>query len=196
MQHGHLIEGPAFRLRPVANGDAAFIVKLRSDPALQRWLHAGAADAPAQRDWLAAYYQRPDDFYFVIESRADGAPQGLIAVYDLDRTARSAEWGRWVLLPGSLAAVESAWLVYRFAFELLALQSLHCRTVADNQAVVSFHDSCGITERRLLPAAVELHGRRHDLVEHVVRALAWSAVETKLATLAKRTARRLQRVGD
>lgn len=193
MQHGHLIEGPAFRLRPVADGDAAFIVALRSDPALQRWLHAGAADTPAQLAWLAAYYRRPGDFYFVVESLGDGMPQGLIAVYDVDCATRSAEWGRWVLRPGSLAAVESAWLIYRFAFEVLGLQSLHCRTVADNQAVVSFHDSCGITERRVLPAAVELHGQRHDLVEHVVRAVSWAGVQGKLASLSRLTARRLQR---
>jgi RimJ/RimL family protein N-acetyltransferase len=193
MQHGHLIEGAAFRLRPVADGDAAFIVELRSNPTLRRWLHAGAADTAAQLRWLAAYRQRPGDYYFVIESLADGRPQGVIAVYDVDCATHSAEWGRWVLRPGSLAAVESAWLIYRFAFEVLGLQSLHCRTVAGNQAVVSFHDSCGIQERRVLPQAAELHGQQHDLVEHVVRAVAWGELERRLAALARLTARRLQR---
>jgi RimJ/RimL family protein N-acetyltransferase len=193
MQHGHVIEGPAFRLRPVAAADADLIVTLRNDPALARWLHAGAADVAAQRRWLADYEQRPGDFYFVIESRASGKAEGLIAVYDVDCSARSAEWGRWVLRPGSLAAVESAWLIYRFAFEVLGLQSLHCRTVADNEAVVSFHDSCGLTDKRVLPQAVELLGAQHDLVEHRLRAVDWIDVAPNLERLAALTARRLQR---
>lgn len=193
MQHGHVIEGAAFRLRPVVAADAEFIVALRNAPALARWLHSGAPDAAAQRAWLAGYEQRPGDFYFVVETREGSKPEGLIAVYDVDCSTRSAEWGRWVLRPGSLAAVESAWLIYRFAFEVLGLQSLHCRTVADNEAVVSFHDSCGLAEKRLLPDAVELHGAKHDLVEHTLRAAAWIDVEPQLARLAQLTARRLQR---
>ncbi len=195
MRHGHVIEGAAFRLRPIADADAGFVVALRSQPGLARWLHAGAADEAAQRRWLADYYTRPGDFYFVVEPLGGGNAEGLVGLYDIDCASRSAEWGRWVLRPGSLAAVESACLIYRFAFEVLGLQSLVCRTVAGNQAVVSFHDSCGITARCVLPGAVQLHGAPHDLVEHRLRATAWPEVQARLVPLARLTARRLARGG-
>ncbi len=193
MQHRYVIEGPAFRLRPVEEADAEFIVALRSQPALARWLHPGAADAAAQRQWLKVYASRPGDYYFVVEARQDGTREGLIGLYDLDPVARRAEWGRWVLRPGSLAAVESVWLIYRFAFEVLDLRALYSRTVAANEAVVSFHDSCGLVDRRLLPAAVRLHGVAHDIVEHTMSDTHWAAVGPRLARLAEMTARRLQR---
>lgn len=196
MRHDHLIEGPGHRLRPVHDGDAAFIAALRAHPALSRHIHAGDGDVRRQLDWLRAYYDRPGDLYWVVEplvGAPGGAAEGVISVYDVDAARREAEWGRWVLRPGSLAAVESAWLVYRAAFERIGLDAVFCRTLADNAAVVSFHDSCGIPERRVLPKAVELRGARHDVVEHRLTAAQWPAVSQRLAALAERVARTARR---
>ena len=190
MRHDFVVEGPALRLRPVADADAAFIVALRSDPALNQYLHRGSASEAQQRGWLAAYYERPGDYYFVVERLAGGTAEGLISLYDVDARSQAAEWGRWILRTGSLAAVESAWLIYRFGFEQLHLQAIYCRTVADNQRVVSFHDSCGITQRTLLPGHFEIEGRRHDAIEHRVDRADWPALDTRLSTLARGMARR------
>jgi RimJ/RimL family protein N-acetyltransferase len=191
MRHELSLAGAAFGLRPVRDEDAAFIVGLRSDPELGRYLHPTSPNVADQLAWLARYYERPGDYYFVIERLATGAPEGLIGVYDIE--AGQAEWGRWLLKPGSLAAVESAALVYRCAFELLQLDAVYCRTVAANERVVSFHDSCGIAERRLLPGHFELHGERVDAVEHRLTRDAWPPVDARLTHLAQLTARRLQR---
>lgn len=193
MRHEHVVVGHALRLRPIQVDDAAFVLRLRCDPTLNRYLHATAPDLQAQRQWLAAYEARDGDCYFVIEALADGSPQGLIAVYDIDPATRCGEWGRWMLLPGSMAAIESAWLVYRLAFETLGLAEVYCRTVADNQAVVSFHDSCHIGRRRLLPAVFELAGQRFDAVEHRVAADAWPALSARLEPLARAMAKKVQR---
>lgn len=190
MRHDYVMQGPAHRLRPVADEDAAFIVALRSDPALNQYLHRGGASEAAQRGWLAAYYERPGDYYFVVERLDCGAAEGLVSLYDVDARQQTGEWGRWILRPGSLAAVESAWLIYRFGFEQLGLHSVFCRTVAANQRVVSFHDSCGITQRTLLPAQFEIEGTAYDAVEHRVDRAAWPALDTRLGMLARGMARR------
>lgn len=193
MRHEFVVEGAVWRLRPVADGDADFIVSLRSDPALNRYLHRGGQTAQAQREWLAAYYERAGDYYFVVE-RADGTrAEGLVGLYDVNAETRAAEWGRWILRPGSLAAVESAWLIYRFGFEELGLADIYCRTVADNHHVVSFHDSCGVARRTLLPDHFTIDGVPHNAVEHRVDRSAWPAIDVHLGNLARTMARRRSR---
>ena len=115
------MEGYAFRLRPITDNEAAFVVELRSNPELNRFLHAISNRIEDQLAWLARYYEREGDYYFVIERRMNGMPEGVIALYNIDLATSSGEWGRWILRPGSLAAVESAYLIYRIAFELLEL---------------------------------------------------------------------------
>src|ERR1039457_4516855 len=72
--------------------------------------------------------------------------------------------GRWILRRGSLAAAESALLVYTIAFEDLALDRVYCRTVSANRAVVSFHrdgtlDPPPRVARRCRKRAAGLHDR-------------------------------------
>jgi RimJ/RimL family protein N-acetyltransferase len=193
MRHKIALEGFAYRLRPIGDHDAELIVKLRSDPELGRYLHTTATSLDSQLKWLAQYYMRSGDWYFVLERRSDSTAEGLISLYDHDEQRLSAEWGRWILSKGSIAAVESAWLIYRFAFEQLCLRDVYCRTVAENESVVSFHDSCDITERILLPNFFNLNGRMLDAVEHRVNYTSWKKLAPRLEHLSQRMARRLHR---
>lgn len=193
MRHNLQIEGVAFRLRPITDADAQLVLELRCDPELSRFIHRTSPALADQLAWLAAYYDRPGDYYFVVERRRDGSPEGLIALYDVDETARAAEWGRWILRRGSLAAPESAWLIYRCAFEQLSLTRVYCRTVADNAQVVSFHDACGIPRKRRLPHFFDLQGHKLDAIEHELDSQSWAQVAPKLEAPARAVARRLAR---
>jgi RimJ/RimL family protein N-acetyltransferase len=193
VRHDIVVNGLSLRLRPVAEADAALIARLRADPSLSRWIHAGDGSVERQRQWLAAYFERPGDVYWAVEPLDAAGPddaRGFVSVYDIDVERGDGEWGRWVLRPGSNAALESAWLMYRAAFTQLRLRAVHSRTVADNAAVVSFHDSCGIPQRRLLPAAVQLQGAARDMVEHRLTVTDWPAIDQRLGALAARLARR------
>jgi len=193
MRHELTLEGYAFRLRPITDGDAALVVELRSNPALNRYLHPSSNRVEDQLAWLASYYRRERDYYFVVERRTNRAPEGFISIYEIDASSLSGYWGRWVLKPGSLAAVESTWLIFRTAFELLALNCAYSRTVAENQAVVSFHDSysSGIADRRLLPQYFQLGGRTLDGIEHRVDHACWVNISPRLERLAQMIARKI-----
>lgn len=191
MEHDVTLAGHAFSLRPVHYEDAEFIVSLRNDSRLNKYLHSGASAQAAQTQWLESYFTRSGDYYFVVEQLVGGAREGLVAIYNKDDDANTAEWGRWVLRPGSFAAIESAWLSYRVGFEILNLESLYCRTVVENRSVVSFHDSCGAPRRRTLVDHFELSGRKFDAVEHCVDRGIWDAMNSKLENLAKGLARRI-----
>lgn len=188
MRHDLSIAGACFRLRPIGDADAGFVVELRSNRERAQHLNRGAQTVEQQLEWFRWYYSREGDYYFVVERLSDGRSEGLIAVYDVQRGC--GEWGRWILRPDSSAAVESAWLIYRAGFELLELQSMYCRTVAFNRQVVSFHDSCGVPTRRVIPAHFTLDDRKVDAVEHCIDREGWPAVAARLGSLAATISRR------
>jgi RimJ/RimL family protein N-acetyltransferase len=191
MRHDLRLEGHAFALRPVTLEDAEFIVQVRtSDPRRVRYLHPISPDVQAQRDWIATYLERENDYYWVIERQDTQAAEGLIGIYNLAPVERTGEWGRWVLKPGSLAAIESAWLVYRAGFESLQLDSVYCLTLANNRPVVSFHDSCGLQPVALLKNHFQFDGQQHDAVKHLCSRATWPAVSRRLEPQAQAIAKR------
>lgn len=195
MRHNIGIRGEAFDLRPAELADASFIVALRNDPRVTRFIHPISPRVEDQQAWLERYFARAGDYYFVITRAGSGAPEGTVGIYEHDVTARSAEWGRWVIRPGSLAAVESALLVYRIAFEVLELEMVYCRTVAANQQVVSFHTASGLATTAHLPAHFSLGGVVHDAVEQCLTRARWRECAPRLAKSATRAARIVQRGG-
>ena len=191
MRHSLTIDGSAFRLRPVRLADAAFIAELRADPERGRYLHGGPAGAVCQRGWLETYFERQDDYYFLIENRATGAPEGTAGIYNAGwsiggggQLRRDAEWGRWILRRGSLAALESACLVYRVGFEMLDLDSIYCRTICENSSALAFHDSFGMQRGRRLPGY--LHGL--DAIECRLTRARWLALRDGVEAKALRAA--------
>ena len=164
MKHKISIEGFGYRLRPVKLSDAQFIIDARlEDAERNRFIHTISTDVSLQENWLNNYFEREGDYYFVVENRITGQPEGLIGVYDVQDGR--AEWGRWVIKKDSLAAVESVDLAYRAAFERIGLEELYCRTVQDNVEVVSFHESIGERTRRIIENAFEINGEMYNAVE-------------------------------
>lgn len=190
MRHNIKIDGVAYRLRPVTVQDAALIVEMRSDAGLSRFLHPISPLVSDQEEWLGRYFERPNDYYFIVEHIRSGQGEGAVGIYDLDNINKCAEWGRWILRRGSMAALESAILVYRAAFEILGLSSVYCRTVADNTRVVSFHSSFGLVENRRLGNHMDLGEGPVDAVEHRMTSSMWEDLRPSLETKARRLAMR------
>lgn len=190
MLHDLTLDGVALRLRPVRLDDAARIVELRRDPDRSRYLHETDPSVEAQVRWLQSYFDRPDDFYWAVERLADGGTEGFLGVYDVDG---DAEWGRWVLRPGSLAAAESAWLVHEAAFGLLGLESVLSRTLTENASVVAFHARYGARTLRTLPGYARVGGVEHDAVEARMQRSEWAVAGPLLRRMAERAAALAQR---
>jgi RimJ/RimL family protein N-acetyltransferase len=145
--------------------------------------------------WLERYFVRPGDWYWIVERRTDAAPEGTIGLYDLDRATGRALWGRWMLRPGSLAAPESALLLYRVAFEQIGLSEVYSLTVATNAAVLSFHDRSGLERAGTVSAAFRLGETWVDAVEHRLRRESWPSTRDVLDSRAAQAAELLERGG-
>lgn len=196
MLHDLGAAGPAFRLRPVSDADAGFITALRADSVRSRFLHPVSPDVAAQIAWHERYATRPGDYYFIVERAETNDAEGTIGLYDVDEAAGAAEWGRWVLREGSLAAVESAALIYDIAFAQLGLERVYCRTVAANQAVVSFHRSFGLATGAVLPSHFRLGDVSYDAVEQELTRDRWETLRPSILAQAERVARVLRRTAS
>src|SRR6185369_14888763 len=118
MVHNIKAEGFGLRFRPVVLEDAAFIVWLRNLEHARGRISDTSQDVAAQREWLRAYFERPLDYYFIIETEC-GMSIGTYGFYDF--AENSAETGRWVIRLGVPAALPSVVLALDLAFDTLAL---------------------------------------------------------------------------
>ena len=162
-----VVSGYLYRLRPVGMQDAKFIIDTRlEDAERNKYIHRISSSIEAQEQWIAAYLERDDDYYFVVENMLTGEAEGLIGIYDIENGV--AEWGRWVIRKASFAAVESVDLIYQAAFEHLGLNELYCRTLCLNETVVSFHDSIGQKHGGIIKDCFTIDGESYDAVKHFV----------------------------
>ncbi len=87
VRHSYVLEGYAFRLRPVEDADARFILDLRQG---QPYMNIGAQTLDEQLHWLQEYYARADDYYFIIETRQGRRPVGTTGLNDFDHSRSGA----------------------------------------------------------------------------------------------------------
>lgn len=188
MQHNYTITGKLCSLIPVSTEHAEFINSLRTNPDLSRYLHPVSGKVEDQLTWINTYYEREGDYYFIIQNNRTAKPEGTIGLYDI--VDGSGEWGRWLLSPGSFLATESAFLIYLFGFETLGLDMVFCRTVKENEKVVSFHDSFGAERTAELKDFQELGGSKYDAVEHTIKSDDWPDIKSDLDKFISRMAQR------
>ncbi len=142
-----VLQGRTTRLRLATVADAAFIHALRRDEDRTRFLSAVGPEVQAQADWLAAYKLREakgGEYYFVIEHGT--TPAGTVRLYDY--RGDSFSWGSWIIAAGTPPAVamESALLVYEFAFGELGFRRCHFQVRKGNERVIAFHKRFGAVE--------------------------------------------------
>jgi RimJ/RimL family protein N-acetyltransferase len=182
MQHTVQAEGWGVRLRPVQLADAEFIVWLRNLEHAKGRVGDSAADPAAQQEWLRAYFQRPGDYYFIIET-LNHKPVGAYGIYDV--RGRSAESGRWVIRTDVPAAIPSALVAFDIAFGTLKLDELRVKTVSSNQNVLSLNRKLGFRETGTEPNAQVIGGKSVDMIHFLLKATDWPPYRTKLLPLAK-----------
>ncbi len=128
-------------VRLVRERDAEFIVKLRTDAHLGRYIHATANDVEKQREWIREYMKREaagKEYYFIFETEA-GNPLGVYRLYEITDVAYTS--GSWIFLPDSpmgasmlalIIAREIAWEIVPEAVNLFDIKK-------ENKSVLQFN---------------------------------------------------------
>jgi RimJ/RimL family protein N-acetyltransferase len=162
--------------------DAAFIVWLRNLEHAKGRVGDSAVTEASQQAWIKTYFDRPGDYYFVIETQ-NRTPVGAYGIYDIKGT--SAESGRWVIRPDVPAAIPSAILAFDTAFTTLHLDELRVRTVSSNRNVLSLNRKFGFRQTLVEPGAQVIAGQPVDMVHFLLPAGDWPKVRERLLPMAQ-----------
>ena len=136
-------------LKLVEESDAEFILELRKNPELNKYIHSTDISVEEQQAWIRKYKEKEKDgkeFYFRIDTK-EGEPLGFVRVYNIDYDKGNFTWGSWIMKPDhpKYAAIESAIIIYEFAFDYLKMNRAIYDVRLENKGVLHFHDRFGST---------------------------------------------------
>ncbi|GHT53294.1 hypothetical protein FACS189446_0310 [Bacteroidia bacterium] len=95
------LERYGLQVRLVNEDDAEFIVALRTDPRLSRYIHGTSPSVEDQKQWIRNYKKREAqglDYYFMF--LVNDVRQGVARIYDI--TEDSFTQGSWVFSPDAV----------------------------------------------------------------------------------------------
>lgn len=160
-------------LRNLALEDASLLYReLGCDPEMNRFTgwnpYADKASAAAFVEESIAGHGR-DSFSWMV--MADGDPVGIVAAYDLDAQARSAEIGYSVFRRfwGRGYAKQAVRLAVRRLMNDEKLLRLTAWTAADNIASVRVLEACGMASVAVEPEGLEVGGELVDRVFYAIQ---------------------------
>jgi len=124
--------------------DAEFILKLRTDEKLNRYISETKPDIAAQIAWLTAYKQREaagEEYYFIIRNQSK--PVGTIRIHDFNE--ESFTMASWIIQRGThpYVSVASALLGYRAGFDYLDYRQARFEVQKGNEPSFRFHRKMG-----------------------------------------------------
>lgn len=128
--------------RLVTEQDANFIVNLRSNDKLGRFIHASNGSVEKQIEWTREYKEREAaglDYYFIFSK--DGEDFGLCRIYNIDWTHLSYTSGSWIIkmgTPEDIAMIPSV-MLSDIANEILGLQVDLYDVRKENKQVLRYH---------------------------------------------------------
>jgi RimJ/RimL family protein N-acetyltransferase len=189
MKHSLQVEGFGVRLRPVRIEDADFIVWLRNLDHARGRIGDSAADVGSQETWLAKYFERPDDYYFIIET-AGGIAVGTYGLWDF--RDRSAESGRWIIRQDVPAAIPSAILGLDVAFGALGVKRIRVKTVSTNLPVLSLNRKFGMKETHVEHDSQVIGGKSVDQIHFILEPDAWTKARERIVPLAQLAERQVR----
>lgn len=148
LPNDYSIDKYGLHVRLVNEDDAEFIVKLRTDERVGKFIHATSPDVEKQKEWIRAYKKREAEgleYYFVFLK--DNMPIAVNRLYHMETPKRFTS-GSWIVVPGcSTEDVVATSLIPRIiAFEQLGremefgVEGCH----EDNKKVIKFNLMVGM----------------------------------------------------
>ena len=137
--------GKSIFFREITPEDAEFVMQLRLDTVKGQFISATENNISTQKQYIENYLSDTNSYYFVICHKKNNVPIGTIRIYDIQKD--SFCWGSWILSEDApvIAAIESALLIYDFAFFALHFKKSHFDVRKQNTSVVAFHQRFGAT---------------------------------------------------
>ncbi len=136
------LEGKYVTLRSVEESDAEFVLSVRNDPRISKYLPPLNVTVEQQRQWIAKQRADKDSYYFLWLS-SNGTPIGTISLYNID--GNHSEMGRVCSIGEPAANVEAFVLFLDFVFDTIKLDYTTGWVYEQNKAVIALNNAFGMT---------------------------------------------------
>jgi len=144
--------GPRVRLRLLEAADLLMTLAWRNQDHIRKWfVHADLITWEQHQRWCAQYFQRDNDFIFIIEETQDlHKPVGQIALYNIEWERKRAEYGRLLIgepeAVGKGLAKEATEALLDYACDRLGLEEIELEVFSANVAATAIYRACGFRE--------------------------------------------------
>lgn len=135
------LEGRKVYLQSVEKEDAGFICELRNNKTLNFYLNNNPITLKDQLIYLNKFLNNAGNYYFIIKNLS-GKSIGTVKMQITSN--EEFTWGSWIINKGPISgALESALLIYEFAFFEKKLIKAVFDVRKDNLSTISFHKKMG-----------------------------------------------------
>lgn len=139
-----MIDGEIINLRLVKEEDADFILRLRNDKELSKFISPTNISLEEQIEWIKRYKIRKnknEEFYFIVENKENVAC-GTVRIYNIDFEMKEGTWGSFILdkIRPDGASNEVIKLSLKFAFEELKLEKLCLDVRKENYKAIHIYE--------------------------------------------------------
>ncbi|MGL5720919.1 MAG: GNAT family N-acetyltransferase [Brevinema sp.] len=143
-------DGKIIRIRPVSTQDAAFILSLRTNPVLSRFISPTSSSLQDQINWIKNYLQHSygvTQYYFIIEVKQNSIPVGTVRLYSINFEQKECTWGSFMIHPSRPkgATVEAIKLSLIIAKEI-GLQKVILDVRKENKKAIRLYEFCGFQQ--------------------------------------------------
>jgi RimJ/RimL family protein N-acetyltransferase len=145
MIYNEAINGNLIDIRSVNENDAEFILKLRTNEKLSKYINKTENNIEKQKIWIKKQLKKEGDFYFIALDN-DENPMGLASIYNIDNNDM-AEFGRWISKGNQIQNLEMVVLLHDLAFFNLGIKELYYVIVKENKKVINFWKRFGAEQK-------------------------------------------------
>lgn len=131
-------------VRLVREEDAEFIVSLRTDKKLARYLHATDDSVEKQVEWIKQYKIREtagEDYYFIYDK--DGQTIGVNRIYDINYDQEQVTAGSWICKADGMLSIYTIMILRDIIFDILGAKCDYFDVRKGNKKVQRLHEMCG-----------------------------------------------------
>ena len=130
-------------LTELTEDDTDFIIGLRTNQNLNAL--SGKSLSPKEHlSWLKKYYQKDNDFYWVVREIKSNERIGTAALFDIDNRSRKAESGRTIILDDyRFLAFDVFFTRMKFAFDNLNLNKVYAKVRLSEQKIINYDKKLG-----------------------------------------------------
>ena len=128
--------------RLITEDDAAFIVELRADPSLTKYMVTLDPDIEKQKEWIREYKkrERQGKDCFIIYRDENGNRRGINRISEIDFESGSCKASGWIKKKGSREEAIAMFVIHKkIMFDFLGLTSFYSDVHKDNFRALKYY---------------------------------------------------------